>query len=67
MLHRYSNGFVYQLKTSTNVKNIKEGKSSTYWLALIVIVKLWTLVLLNLKSHIITHPWVTNDDVPSKT
>ena len=27
--------------------------------------KLWFSVLLNLKSHIITHPRVRNDDAPS--
>ena len=31
-----------------------------------VIVKLWFLVLLKLRSHIITHPKVTNDGAPSK-
>ena len=30
-----------------------------------VIVKLWFLVLSNLKSHIITHPGGINDDAPS--
>ena len=47
------------------LKNIKECKNSTCWLSSVVIVKLWFSVLLNLKSDIIIHPRVTNDDVPS--
>ena len=45
--------------------NIKEWKNSTCWLVLVVIVKLWFSVFLNLKSHIITHPRVTNDWAPT--
>ena len=47
------------------MKNIKEWKNSTCWLVLVLIVKLWFSVLLNLKSHIIAHPRVTNDWAPT--
>ena len=43
----------------------RSGRIPYCWFILVVIVKLWFSVLLNLKSHIITHPRVTNDDAPS--
>ena len=47
-------------------KKVEENKNknSTCWLILVATVKLWFSVLLSLKSHIITHLRVTNDDAP---
>ena len=60
------NAFLFSNWFSLIKLNIKEWKNSTCWLALVVIVKLWFSVLLNLKSHIITDPKVTNNHVPLK-
>ena len=56
---------LYFLPNAKRFTNIKEWKNSTCWLVLVVIVKLWFLVLLNLKSHIVTHPRVTNGNAHS--
>ena len=47
--------------TMTTSKKIKEWKNSTCWLILVVIVKLWFSVLLNLETLIVNHPRVTYD------
>ena len=46
---------------SRRYQNIKVWKNSTCWLILVVIVKLWFSVLLNLETLILNHPRVTND------